>query len=178
MLMIHQILGHAGDPAFSSRRREALWVSAADAGRRRLRATSEIGTEVGIDLHEPRWLADGAVLHDDGSRILVVARKHEPVMIITLPNDDPGTVFRIGHALGNRHVPVEINNLEAVVPVTETPELAVRPLVAHGIDLARIRFEERAFAAGARPPCGGASHDQHGGRDHVPHHSDSGLHEH
>lgn len=178
MLMTYQVLGHAEDPPFRSRRRERLWVAAADAGRRRLRVTSEMGTEVGIDLHDPRWLADGAVLHDDGSRILVVARKPEPVMVITLPRDDPGTAFRIGHALGNRHLPIEMDCHEIVVPVTETSELAVRPLIAQGIGSVQIRFEERPFAAGAPPTCAGSSLGHHLGQPQMHRHSDNPPHEH
>ncbi|WP_415639307.1 urease accessory protein UreE [Paracoccus nototheniae] len=176
--MLHQILGHAYDCRFRGRKRERLWVAAADAGRRRLRVRSELGTEIGLDLHEPRWLADGTVLHDDGHRILVVARKPEQVMVVTLPESDPATAFRIGHALGNRHTPSEIDGCEIVVPVTETPELAARPLLAYGVDQARIRFEERAFAAGAPPACAGASHEHPVGRAHVHHHHDKGAHEH
>ncbi|AUH65528.1 urease accessory protein UreE [Paracoccus zhejiangensis] len=123
MLIVREILGHADEPRFGRRRRDRIWIAAADAGRRRLRRTSEAGTDVGIELRKPGWLSDEAVLDDDGTRILTVARLPEEVMIVTLSETDALAAFRVGHALGNRHAPCELRGFEVIVPVTETPEL-------------------------------------------------------
>ena len=105
MLLVNQILGRADAPRFSHRQHVAVSISAHDAGRRRMRLHAEDGTELGIDLPRQNWLFHGAVLYDDGARIVVVARPAEPVMVIALLDLTPEAAFRIGHALGNRHIP-------------------------------------------------------------------------
>jgi urease accessory protein len=158
MLIVREILGSVNEPRYRTRSQEKVWIAAADAGRRRLRLKREENEDVAVDLEKAGWLADGAVLHDDGRCILVVARLAEPVLVISLPESDPLAAFRIGHALGNRHAPVEVRGSEIIVPVTETPELAMRPLLAQGIDVSRIRFTEQPFAADHPPMCAGAGH--------------------
>jgi urease accessory protein len=104
---------------------------------------------------------DGAVLHDDGMCILVVSRRPELVMVISLDELGPEAVFRIGHALGNRHSPAELHGNEILVPVTDTPDLVGRSVQALGLRELKIRFEERPFAA-ERPPNGvGSAHEHH-----------------
>lgn len=166
MLIVNQILGCADAPQFAGRERHVVAISSADAGRRRMRVRSDHGADVGIDLPRQSWLFDGAVLHDDGSRVLVVARPPEPVMVIALANLTMEAAFRIGHALGNRHSPSELQGNEIVVPVTDTPELASRPVLALGLHGLDVSFEQRPFAAKAPPTCAGAVHEHHHHHDH------------
>lgn len=164
MLIVSQILGRADAPQFAGRRKDCVPILSADAGRRRMRVRSEQGVDIGMDLPRQSWLFDGAVLHDDGERIIVVARQAEYVMVITLPAPSMKISFWIGHALGNRHSPAEVHGNEIVVPVTDTPELAARPVLALGIPDLDLRFEHRPFAADTLPTCGGAilEHHHHG----------------
>lgn len=158
MLIVQEILGRAQDARYAGRVHEVLWIRAADAGRRRLRAKTDGGLDVGLDLAKSEWLFDGAVLDDDGARLVVVARTPEPVMIVTLPENDLGTLFRIAHALGNRHAPVDLREGTAVTQVTETPELAARPILALGLPANSVRFDIIPFAAETPPTCTGAHH--------------------
>lgn len=169
MLIVSRILGRDDEAQFVGRQRDCIGILAADAGRRRMRVSSESGVEIGIDLPRQNWLFDGAVLHDDGTRILVVVRKSEPVMVVALAHMTTEAAFRIGHALGNRHSPSELHTNEIVVPVTDTPELASRPVLALGLPDLVLRFEERPFAADAPPTCAGAAHEHHQ-HDHDHHH--------
>lgn len=166
MLIVNHILGRAEAPQFIDRQRDSIAILSADAGRRRIRVRSEQGVDVGIDLPRQSWLYDGAVLHDDGERILVVVRQPEPVMVIALAHLTMQAVFRIGHALGNRHSPSQLHGNEIIVPVTDTPELASRPVLALGLAGLVLRFEERPFAAEAPPTCAGAAHEHHHHHDH------------
>lgn len=169
MLIVNRILGRDDAPQFAGRLRDRVRILAADAGRRRIRVRSEGGIDVGIDLSSQGWLADGAVLHDDGTRILVVVREPEPVMVVALADMTAEAAFRIGHALGNRHSPSDLHGNEIVVPVTDTPELASRPVLALGLPDLILHFEERPFAADAPPTCAGAAHEH---RHHDRHHHD------
>lgn len=174
MLIVNEIIGRAAEPRFAGRRVQRVAVAAADAGRRRIRLRGEDGSDIAIDLPKPAWLCDGAVLHDDGERIVVVVRPPEPVMVITLAGLPPDAAVRLGHALGNRHSALEIRDGELVVPVTDTPELTSRPVLALGLPGLALRFENRPFAAEAPPACGGASHEHASPRAdlHVHHHDD------
>jgi urease accessory protein len=91
----------------------------------------------------------------------------------------PEAAFRIGHALGNRHSPSELRGSEIVVPVTDTPELTSRPVLALGLPDLVLKFENRAFACDAPPTCAGGVHEHpvrqpehhaHDGHHHHPHH--------
>jgi urease accessory protein len=159
MLIVDRILGRADAPEFARRRVERVSVAAIDAGRRRMRVRSDRGADVAVDLRKPAWLFDGAVLHDDGQRILVVMRPAEAVMVIGLATLTPEAAFRIGHALGNRHSPSEWRGDEVVVPVSDTPDLTARPVLALGLAGLALRFEQRPFAADAPPTCGGGTHE-------------------
>ena len=74
MLLVREILGKLDDPRFAGRRVERLPVDWAQAGKRRLRVDTDCGTDVAVDLPRGAYLADGAVLDDDGERVVVVAR--------------------------------------------------------------------------------------------------------
>ncbi|MCB4797108.1 hypothetical protein LGR51_21705 [Pseudomonas sp. NP21570] len=104
---------------------------------------------------------DGAVLHDDGLCILVVSRRPELVMVISVNELGAEAVFRIGHALGNRHSPTELRDNEILVPVTDTPDLVARSVQALGLPGLTISFEERPFAAGKPPNGVGSAHEHH-----------------
>ncbi len=142
-----------------------------------MRVRSVEDADVAIDLPRQSWLFDGAVLHDDGHRILVAVRASEPVMVIELAQMTPEAAFRIGHALGNRHSPSELRDNEIVVPVTDTPELTARPVLALGLPDLALRFEDRPFARAAPPTCAGAVHEHPPARHHE-HHEHHEQHEH
>lgn len=159
MLLVTRIIGAAGDPRFAGRVQDRFWIAAADAGRRRLRGRTEAGAEVALDLPRRGWLADGAVLDDDGARIVVVARRPEPLMVVDLPPGDARAALRVGHALGNRHAPVAFRDGGLATPVSDTSELAARPVLALGLPGVAVRFVEEPFAPDAPPDCAGAAHD-------------------
>ena len=72
---------------------------------------------------------------------------------------DVAAAFRVGHALGNRHAPVALRAGGLTTPVSETPELAARPVLALGLAGVSVRFVEGPFAPDAPPDCAGMAHD-------------------
>src|SRR4051794_5788713 len=108
VLVVAELLGHETEPRFTDRRRERLTVAFADAGKRRLRATTDGGTDVAVDLPRGSFLADGAVLDDDGERLIVVERKAEEMVVIRLSHGPTllEQAVAIGNAFGNQHVSV------------------------------------------------------------------------
>jgi urease accessory protein len=136
---VNRILGHADDAQFAGRSVDRLRIDSALASRRRLRATSEDGLDVAVDLPRGAYLAEGAVLADDGERILVVERVPEPALLIRFsPNLDAHRlveqVARVAHAFGNQHVPLEADGLELRVPITTSAEVAEQTVSALALD--------------------------------------------
>jgi urease accessory protein len=134
VLSVDEILGDRHEPRFRGRRTERLQVDSADAAKRILRRATDVGTDVAIALPRGSYLADGAVLADDGARIVVVERLPEPAVVVSFSPAlskaqllDAGV--RIGHAFGNQHVPLEIEGDELYIPVTTSAEV-VRETIA------------------------------------------------
>jgi urease accessory protein len=159
MLLAREILGDAGEPRFAGRRVERLRVDSAAAARRRLRATSDAGTDVAVDLERGAYLRDGAVLFDDGERIVVVERAPEEALVIRLaPGPDLlARAVRLGHAFGNQHVPVEVEGDEIRVPITTSREIAEQTVRALGLDGVELTFAEVPLGR-ERPPAQGHRH--------------------
>jgi urease accessory protein len=139
MLLVREILGDAAEERFRGRHVERLPVGCHDASKRRLRVLTDSGTDVALDLERGSYLRHGAVLADDGERIVVVERAPEDAMIVRLA---PGLgreellaqAVRLGHAFGNQHVPVEVEDGEVRVPITTSRTIAADTVRSLGID--------------------------------------------
>ena len=72
------ILGDDADPRFSGRRRHHVDIGWGDAAKQRQLVIADSGLEVRLMLPRGTFLADGAVIADDGHEIVVVRRPSEP----------------------------------------------------------------------------------------------------
>jgi urease accessory protein len=144
MLLAREILGDAADPRFARRRIELVSVDSASAAKRRLRLVTDTGSDVAIDLDRGAYLRHGAVLFDDGQRIVVVDRAPEPALVVRLaPGPDlVAHAVRLGHAFGNQHVPLEVDGDEIRVPITTSREIAERTVRALGVTILDLAFDE------------------------------------
>jgi urease accessory protein len=160
MLVVRDILGRADEPRFAGRRVERLAVDSAAAAKRRLRGTTDCGTDVAVDVERGAYLADGAVLDDDGARIVIVERSPEEAFVIRLAPGLPREelvrqALRLGHAFGNQHVPVELEGEEIRGPVTTSREVVADTVHALVLDGAELDFasvplaRERALTSSA-----------------------------
>lgn len=162
MLLVRSIIGTLGDERFAERRVELLALDWAQAAKRRLRAETEAGTDVAIDLPHGSYLADGAVLHDDGTCVIAVRRTAEPGLVIRFDQRlPPETVAehaaRVGHAFGNQHVPLDVGGGAIRVPLTTSEAVARRTVEGLHLDGVSIAVEPVAFAAD-EPLVKGHSH--------------------
>lgn len=167
-LFARAILGRQQEPRFAARRVERVEVAWDEASKRRLRRTSDAGTDVAVDLPRGTYLADGAVLYDDGERIIVASRRPERALIVRFdasasPEQLLEQALRLGHAFGNQHVPVDIEGDEAHVPLT-TSEAVARATV-DALQLSAVRIAVAPVALGReRPLSVGHAHE------HASHH--------
>jgi len=155
------LLGHADDARFAGRRLVPVPVAWDEAGRRRLRRAAADGTDVVVDLAHAAYLADGAVLHDDGTRILVVARTPEPALVVRLdPTAPPARLvaqaLALGHAFGNQHVPIDVADGEARIPLTTSEAVARATVEALALEGATVELAEVALGRTRPLPVGHA----------------------
>jgi urease accessory protein len=160
MLRLDEILGHRDDARFAGRQVDELPVTWAEAGRHRLRRMTASGRDAAIDLPRGAFLADGAVLGDDGDEIVVVVRMPEPALVVDLSAaDDPvRSAALIGHAFGNQHVPVDVLANVIRIPLTTSEEVARATLAGLHLHGLRISVEHVALGRSAPPHATGHAH--------------------
>jgi urease accessory protein len=127
-------------------------VTWAEATKRRLRRTTSGGEDVAIDVPRGTYQRDGAVLADDGVRLIVIERAPEDALVLTLPGQR-GEVIRaaalVGHAFGNQHVPIDVAGDTIRVPLTTSEEIARATVAALGLTGVGVSVERVALAAAA-----------------------------
>jgi urease accessory protein len=139
VLLVRRILGHVDEPPFAGRPVDGLPLDSTDATKRRLRARTRGDVDVALDLERGAYLFAGAVLDDDGRRLIAVERAPEEALIVRFsPALDHGSLVeraaRIGHALGNQHVPVELQDGELRAPVTTSRDVMLDSISRLGLD--------------------------------------------
>ena len=154
MLIVREILGKLDEPRFAERRVERLPVDWAQAAKRRLRRDTDSGTDVAVDLPLGAYLADGAVLHDDGKRVVAVARTPEPALVVRFDAGLPPAALvegaaRLGHAFGNQHVPLEVDGSTVRAPLTTSEAVALATVDALGLEGAAVTIEPAVLGAAA-----------------------------
>jgi urease accessory protein len=109
MLRLHGVVGHSADPHLHSRLHalehagaiEQLFMSDADVGRRRLRLSTDKGSDCAISVDRAEDLRDGAVLLIDAARAIVL-RIGAP-SIWRLRARDAAAAMQLGWHAGNLH---------------------------------------------------------------------------
>jgi urease accessory protein len=173
MLLVTSILGRANEARFASRTVERILITSAEASKRRLRGRTDAGSDVAIDLPRGAYVEDGAVLLDDGERIVVAVRKPEEAAVIRFATSlEHAELVRqaalIGHAFGNQHVPIEVVDGEVRVPITTSQDIAAATFERLDLDGAAITFAAVAFGR-TRPLTTHHSSHQHGADAHPDH---------
>jgi urease accessory protein len=155
-VLVEQILGDGAEVRFAGRRREHFEVASDEARRSRLRRATAEGTDVAVVLPRGSFLADSAVLHDDGERVIVVERRPEPALVVRLDPALPPEALveqaaRVAHWAGNQHLLVEASGHELRVRIATTPELMLRSASELGLEAADLSVADLPFARDGRP---------------------------
>ncbi len=93
---------------------ENLYLSWDELKRRRLRKHTDLGNEVGLNFDIPRLIRNGDIVYKSQERMIVVRFEETDVIVVR-----PLGLKQMGeicYMLGNRHLAVEINNEEVLVP--------------------------------------------------------------
>ncbi len=178
MLRAHGVIGNVEENEQLAAAREAhaaagtlerLVVDEAQRRRSRFRAETEAGTEVGVVAPGVGGLRPGDVLIED-DRMVVVALEGQEAVTVDLPAADgyEGTdlaaaLLTAGHALGNRHWELAVEDGTAYVPVAESYERTRSVLAAvlpEGTGLGRATVDPTLFDDST------PTHDHGDGHDH------------
>jgi urease accessory protein len=154
-IRVTSLLGDVDETRFAGRRVVEVPIAWDEASRRRLRKTAADGTDVVIDIEHGAYLADGCVLADDGARVLVVARVREPALVVSFdlgldPTRLVEQALAFGHAFGNQHVPVEVSDGQARLPLVASEAIARATVDTLELDGANVAVED--VALGLRRP--------------------------
>jgi urease accessory protein len=150
MLKLTTILGSRVDPAVADRlhhighhgRVEVLALGAEDAARKRLRATTDAGTECAIALPRDLALFDGAVLLIEDSRAIVV-RFNQQRWLPLVPQS-AAAALELGYHAGNLHWRVRFDGARLLVAI-EGPVESYKARIASLLESEQVRAEiERA----------------------------------
>lgn len=143
---IERVLGNLRDFPVGGRAVERIGVPSDAMTRRLLRLTSSAG-DLGLTFSDGARLQDGDVLLADAVRVIAVAVQPDDVLVVR-----PATIaqaLEIGHALGNRHVPVVPEGDALVIAYAEALETL---LARSGVPYERTaRVMERPFVHAHAP---------------------------
>jgi urease accessory protein len=124
---------------------ERLLVSRMEMERLRLRRRTDRGTDLGLILKPGSRLCHGDVLVLTQDRLVIIEQLPEKVISISIGEKDnaTGVAALIGHAIGNRHRPIAVNEGAISFPIQADSEVALfQKLLPHGV---KLRLEERVF---------------------------------
>ena len=141
MLKLHGIVGSASDAPIARRLHalehrdavEILYVPDAEAGRHRLRLTTDRGTDCALILGRDETLTDGAVVLMEPARAITV--RIGALKTLTLRPDGIEAAIQLGWNAGNLHWRVKIRGRDLVI-LLDGPEAEylarIKPLLDAG----------------------------------------------
>ncbi len=112
-MILDKILGNIKDMKEIHCHIERIYLESDELLKRVLRVTSDHGHEYGISLPKGSEMKDGDILFNDGHNIIVISVKEDDVIVIT-PRDI-NEMGEIAHNLGNKHLPVQIEDGKIII---------------------------------------------------------------
>ena len=86
-------------------------IERSDRAKGRILTSTDSGQKVGISKGRDWLLKDGDVLEAEAGRLVLVSIQSQTVIALKVAenaHNDPATLIRLGHVLGNRHWPVVV----------------------------------------------------------------------
>ena len=123
MLRLHGVVGHEKEATYRAHLYalehagglEYLFVPPEDAGRKRFRAHTDRGTDCAVILERDEVLRDGALLHIDETRAVIVRFGEQKVW--RLRPRDAAAALKLGWNAGNLHWRVRFEGETLAIPL-------------------------------------------------------------
>jgi urease accessory protein len=159
MININSIVGNIRDDdkltlkyrvMSENRLSEIVQISRTEAGRVRMRKTSDKGNDVAIALPQNTHLRNGDVLLLTADRMIVVEITPEKVAVVSFKTitDDHlfETAVRVGHTIGNLHRPIRLEDNKIFIPIQADSELdLLRKLFGQAVEHVEISSTNIVF---------------------------------
>jgi urease accessory protein len=143
---VERVLGNLADFPVGSRIVERVAIESGAMARRLLRLPTSVG-DLGVLFGDDTRLRDGDVLLADDARVIAVAVLPDDVLVVYPASI--GEAAELGHALGNRHLPIIRDGDALVIAYGDALEALI---VKMGIRYARTtRVLERPFVHAHAP---------------------------
>lgn len=122
---------------------EVLQLSRTDMEKHQMRKTTDRGTDLGIVLDSGLRLKHGDVLNTDNLIIVEQLKEKVAALSVAAPGE-PDRIMEVfvlvGHAIGNRHRPISIQNGRIYFPIRDDTEIDVFKGVLRPI-MGDLKFE-------------------------------------
>ncbi|MBS5789620.1 urease accessory protein UreE [Fusobacterium sp.] len=112
-MILDKILGNIKDMEDIHCHVERIYLESDELLKRVLRVTSDHGHEYGISLPKGSEMRDGDILFNDDHNMVVISVKEDDVIVIT-PRDI-NEMGEVAHNLGNKHLPVQIEDGKIII---------------------------------------------------------------
>ena len=112
-MILDKILGNIKDMEDIHCHVERIYLESDELLKRVLRVTSDHGHEYGISLPKGGEMRDGDILFNDDHNMVVISVKEDDVIVIT-PRDI-NEMGEVAHNLGNKHLPVQIEDGKIII---------------------------------------------------------------
>ena len=157
------ILGDIDSPSFSGRQRHYVSIGWGDATKQRQLVTADSGMEVRIMLPRGTFLADGAVIADDGEQVVVVRRPAVPAINVRFDQNSQRSMLLLGYVLGNQHAPIDLDHDTLSAPLFTSAHAAEHLLADLGVvgKVADVPLARAGWARTSADHHSGHSHDGH-----------------
>lgn len=140
-MILDKILGNIKDMEKIDCHVERVYLESDELLKRVLRVTSDHGHEYGISLPKGSEMRDGDILFNDGHNMVVVSVKEDDVIVIS-PRDI-NEMGEVAHNLGNKHLPVQIEDGKIIIQYDYLVEKFLQDL---GVNFARKNMKlKQAF---------------------------------
>ena len=138
--VLEKPIGNLEAFAVGGRRVERVAVASDDCAKRVLRFETSVGP-IGLRFDGERRLRDGDVVHADPELVVAIAVEADDVLVGRPPSI--ASALALAHALGNRHLPVQVEGNAIVV---RFDPLLPALFAGHGVPVTReARVLERPF---------------------------------
>jgi urease accessory protein len=125
---------------------ERVYIPFHDAGRRRIRVTTDHGTNIGVDLPVDHALQDGDVLvgAEGTDHLVVIEVAPSEALALRMSKEIPADQLfefgvKLGHMLGNQHWPITVKDDVVYSPLSIDHKVMETVVKTHGFD--GIEFE-------------------------------------
>ena len=118
-----------------------------DRAKGRILTKSLSGVSIGIIKNRELLLESGDVLEAENGNLLLINLQQEKLMVLSFAdsNNDPISLVKLGHLLGNNHYPIKIQDNKVYVRLITNPKVIEKNIQNLNIIGLEINYTDRSI---------------------------------